>query len=169
MAEGNALSLPQIGEAYEPGKLYVLHGRLGYGDTGNTAGGASDGCDMWTDTQETINFINVNSSDLVIHKIQYFFPTAFTASVTISAGPSTGNTEFGATTAFAATEVRATSFFNSTSAATTTVVDAYKFGSTTTIDVVVGGANPAVGIMDLYLLYSYQPQGIASSLASSNT
>jgi hypothetical protein len=169
MSNGTALNIPQIGEAYEPGKLYVLRAKAGYGDTGNTAGGASDGLDMWTDTQETINLINVNSSDVVVHRVQFFTPTAFTGSVTLSLGPSTGATEFLAATAFAATEVQATGFFNSSAAATTTVMEGYRFGSTTTIDLVAGGADVAVGIAEIYILYSYGPPEQSDSGGSSNT
>jgi hypothetical protein len=168
MAGGTALSIPQIGEAYEPGKVYVLRAKFGYGDTGNTAGGASDGLDMWSDTQETVNLINVNSSNVVIHKIEWYKPTAFTASVTMTLGPSTNNDEFGTTTNLAATEATS-AMLGDTSIATTTIAQSYQFGSTTTIDLVCSGADIAAGILELYLLYSFAPPEQSDSGGSSNT
>lgn len=47
---GKALQLPREGEWNSNG-LQVMRVRFGYGDTARTAGGASDGCHVWSDTQ----------------------------------------------------------------------------------------------------------------------
>jgi len=48
---GKPIALPRPGDPNVPGALYVARCRFGYGDTARTAGGASDGCHVWADTQ----------------------------------------------------------------------------------------------------------------------
>lgn len=48
---GKPIDLPQPGDPAVPGALYIARCRFGYGTTDRTAGGASDGCHVWADTQ----------------------------------------------------------------------------------------------------------------------
>ena len=106
---GKPIDLPRPGDPAVPSALYVARCRFGYGDTARTAGGASDGCHVWADTQagdvgDTLGFpvfrIAAVSSDLMapasdltggfqyggvmIWGIHTVVKTAFTASVDLA-------------------------------------------------------------------------------------
>jgi len=48
---GKPIDIPAPGDPAVPGALYVTRCRFGYGTTDRSAGGASDGCHVWADTQ----------------------------------------------------------------------------------------------------------------------
>jgi hypothetical protein len=161
MAGGSAVSIPQLGEHFSNG-IYVARCIVGYGDTAGSAGGASDGLDLWTDTQETIALFDINATDIVVHQVTRDVETAFTASVTVSVGDGANASGFIASADFAATLASSGLVLNDTSAL------AYGYGkwykSTDTIDAVVGGADVATGVAHIFLVYSH-----AGSLPQNDT
>lgn len=184
---GKPIALPRPGDPNVPGALYVARCRFGYGDTARTAGGASDGCHVWADTQAGDNTsdgiplfrIAAVSSDLLatasdnpwgkqyggvmVWGVTSIVKTAFTAAVDLQvydtdAADTTQawlhETQIGATAAgkgLAATSDMDTGFgiiagmgprvFN-----TTDIVDIYVEST---------GADIAAGIVDFYIMYSY--------------
>jgi len=155
---GTAVAIPQIGEEYIPHGLYVAICRLGFGDTTETATyGSSGGLNRWTDTQETVPLFDINSTAIMVHSVTWDVETAFTASVTVTLGD--GYVPAGYVTAaqLAATIISTGSAFDDTSAAPEYALGR-RYGTTDAIDAVVAGANPAVGKLNVYCVYSYGPE-----------
>jgi hypothetical protein len=154
MAGGTAVSIPQVGEEFLGHGLYVARARLGYGDPAATSN--SDGLDIWTDTQETAEIFAFNSSDVFVHALSWDVETAFTASVTITLGDTADVDGYAS-----AADIAATVISSGAPAADTTSVFLHggrRYGDTAVgIDAVVGGADPAVGVLNVYCLYSYAP------------
>lgn len=57
---GTPISIPEEGKFAGPGVMYVARCRIGYGDSGRTAGGASDGCHVWADTAGQVDLFRIN-------------------------------------------------------------------------------------------------------------
>ena len=152
MAGGSAVSIPQIGEQFNNG-LYVARCIVGYGDTGNSAGGASDGFDRWTDTQETIALFDINATDIVVHHVYRDVVTAFDASVTVSVGDGANASGFIASADFAATLASSGLVMNDTEAYAYGMGKWYK--TTDTIDAVFGGADVSTGVAHVFVVYSH--------------
>ena len=57
---GTPIAIPEIGKFATPGVMYTARCRFGYGDTARTAGGASDGCHVWTDTALEVTLFQLN-------------------------------------------------------------------------------------------------------------
>lgn len=155
MAGGTAVAIPQLGEEFGSG-VYVARCRVGYGDTVGTGGGASDGLDLWSDTQETIGLFDINSTAVFIHHLSFDVETAFTASVTCTLGDGQDADGFAAAADVAATVISTGVAFEDTSAGNT-YNRGRRYPATDAIDAVFGGADIAVGIMNVYVLYSYAP------------
>jgi hypothetical protein len=156
MAGGAPISIPRIGEEFLPHGLYVARARFGYGDTANSLGGASDGLDVWSDTQETAAIFDINSSEVFVHQITWDVETAFTASVTLTLGDGQSAAGFAAAAQIGATVISTGAPFDDTTAASAYALGR-RYGSTDSIDIVAGGADIAVGRINVYCIYSYAP------------
>jgi hypothetical protein len=166
---GSAISIPQIGEEFLPHGLYVARARFGYGDTGGTSGGASDGLDVWSDTQETVALFEVNSTEVFVHQVTWDVETAFTASVTLTLGDGYVAAGYATAAQIAATVISTGAAFDDTSAAPE-YANGRRMGTTDSIDIVAGGADIAVGKINVYVVYSYAPGfAQADTGGSSNT
>lgn len=155
---GTPVAIPQIGEEYIPHGLYVARCRLGFGDTTETStSGSSNGYDRWTDTQETVPLFDINSTGVFVHNISWDVETAFTASVTFTLGDGQHADGYAAAADVSATVISTGCAYEDTSAG-----NAYNRGrrypATDAIDIVVGGADPAVGCINVYCIYSYAPE-----------
>lgn len=164
---GTPVAIPQIGEEFIPHGLYVARCKLGFGDTTETGSGSSGGLDRWTDTQETVPLFDINSTGVFIHQLSFDVETGFTGSVTITLGDGQDPDGYVQTGLVAATVV-------STGIAWHTTPQPYtrgrRYPTTDSIDAVVGGANPAVGVLNVYCLYSYAPEyAEADTGGSANT
>lgn len=164
---GTAVAIPQIGEEFIPHGLYVARCKLGFGDTTETGPGSSGGLDRWTDTQETVPLFDINSTGVFIHHLSWDVETAFTASVTISLGDGQDVDGYAATALVGATVISTGEAWHTTPA---TYTRGRRYPATDSIDAVVAAANPAVGVLNVYCLYSYAPEyAEADTGGSSNT
>jgi len=147
---GTPIPIPQIGEANLPHGVYVARCRFGAGTS------ASDGLDVYTDTQGTFALFNINSSGILVHKVDAAILEAFNAGVTLTVGDGADADGF-----LRSTEIAATVVSSGLVRAADTDVSWFTsrlYISTDSIDVVVGGADPTAGIMEAYVMYSYAPQ-----------
>jgi hypothetical protein len=150
---GTAVAIPQIGEEYIPHGLYVAICRLGYGaDTT-----PQDGLNRWTDTQEVIPLFDINSTGVMVHSVTWDVETAFTASVTITLGDTEVAAGFVAAAQLAATIISTGAAFDDTSASAAYAVGR-RYLTTDAIDATVAAANPVVGLLNVYCVYSYAPE-----------
>ena len=95
---GRALELPPIGQEMVPGALYVARGRVGYGASDRSAGGASDGCHKWLDSAGVVSLFTIpaSSSDftsdglcykgLIVHDVFSVVKVAFAGATAITIG-----------------------------------------------------------------------------------
>ena len=160
---GTAVPIPGIGEHFTDG-LYVARCIVGFAAT--TASG-SEGYDRWTDTQEVVPLFDINATDIVVHQVYREVEVAFTASVTGTIGDGANAAGFVASALLAATVI-------SSGQLADTVGAVYGGGkwykSTDSIDLTVGGADPAVGKMSVYCVYSHGAGlPVPDSGGSSNT
>jgi hypothetical protein len=100
---GKNLTLPPVGDQGPPNVVKVARCRVGYGDSGRTAGGASDGCHKWLDTagDVVLFLIPAVSSDrttdglsyggLMIHDVWSVVKVAFTGATACSLGDCAGD------------------------------------------------------------------------------
>jgi len=157
MAGGTPVSIPQPGEHFLANGLYVARARFGYGDTANSLGGASDGLDVWSDTQETAAIFNINSTDVFVHHVAWDVETAFTASVTLTLGDGQSAAGYADAALLGATVISTGAQWTSDTA----IVQAYnrvrRYPATDSIDIVAGGADIAAGKINVYVVYSYAP------------
>jgi hypothetical protein len=176
---GKPLMLPHPGDPAVPGAIYIRRVRFGYGTTDRTAGGASDGCNVWADTQSAFGTdafplirIAAVSSDLlamasdnplggvyggiIVHAVDAFVKTAFTASVDLSVfdtgvnGGADSDAAWGAEADIGATTANSR-FLASTGPGT------MLYNTTDQCDIMVesSGADIAAGILDVFVSYSY--------------
>lgn len=165
---GTAVAIPQPGEGFNDRGLYVARCRFGFGDTAGS-GGASDNLDRWTDTQETVPLFDINSTNVLVHHVYRDVETAFTASVTLNVGDGANTSGFVDATTFAATVISSGQLSEDTNANQEYLMGKH-YKTTDSIDIVVGGANPAVGLASIYVVYSYGPaQALPDSGGSANT
>jgi len=176
MAGGTPIPIPQLGEAFQGAGLYVARARFGYGDTANSLGGASDGLDVWSDTQETAALFNINSSNVFVHHVSFDVETAFTASVTLTLGDGQDAdgyapaSDIGATVISTGVAWSPGGVISGSDKTGGTYDRGRRYGSTDTIDIVAGGADIAAGKINVYVVYSYAPGfAQASTGGSSNT
>ena len=168
MAGGVAVAIPQLGEEFGSG-VYVARCRVGYGSTLQIDAGSSNGLDRWSDTQETIPLFDINSTAVFIHHLSFDVETAFTASVTCTLGDAQDADGFAAAADVAATLISTGVAFEDTSAGNT-YNRGRRYPATDAIDAVFGGADIAVGVMNVYVLYSYAPGfAMADTGGSTNT
>lgn len=174
---GKPLDLPHPGDPAVPGALYVRRVRFGYGTTDRSAGGASDGCHVWADTQTAyatsggIPLVKIAavSSDLmatasdnaqgflyggvIIWEVAAFVKTAFTALVDLGITDSNAadsNDQWAGETCIGSTTVN-TEWVASTvypHAIFNTSDDHYLYLESS-------GADIAAGILDVFVVYSY--------------
>jgi len=149
---GTPVPIPQLGEANLPHGVYVARCRFGYGNS------ASDGLDVYTDTQGTFALFNINSSGVLVHKVDAAILTAFNAGVTLTVGDGADADGFLRSTEIAATVVSSGLVRSPGTDAPISWFTSRLYISTDSIDVVVGGADPTAGIMEVYVMYSYAPQ-----------
>jgi len=155
---GTAVAIPQIGEEYIPHGLYVAICRLGYGSTAETATyGSSGGLNRWTDTQEVIPLFDINSTGIMVHSVSWDVETAFTASVTITLGDTEVAGGYAAAVQLAATIISTGCAFSDSSCGKEYAVGK-RYLTTDAIDATVAGANPVVGLLNAYCVYSYAPE-----------
>ncbi len=165
--DGTAVAIPQIGEEYIPHGLYMARCKLGYGSTVETGPGSSGGLDRWTDTVETIALFDINSTGVFVHNVSWDVETAFTGSVTITLGDGQDAAGYAAAGLVAATVISTGIAYHTTPAVYTR---GRRYPTTDSIDAVVAAANPAVGVLNVYCLYSYSPeQANADTGGSSST
>ena len=151
---GTAVPIPGIGEHFTDG-LYVARCIVGFAAT--TASG-SEGYDRWTDTQEVVPLFDINATDIVVHQVYREVEVAFTASVTGTIGDGANAAGFVASALLAATVISSGQLADTVGA----VYDS--------IDLTVGGADPAVGKMSVYVIYSHGAGlPVPDSGGSSNT
>ena len=165
MAElgGTAVPIPAIGEHFSDG-LYVARCIIGYAAT--TASG-SEGYDRWSSTQEVVPLFDINATDIVIHQVYADIEIAFTASVDLSIGDGANAAGYAAVAQLAATVI-------SSGMIADTVGNVYGGGkwykSTDAIDCTIASADPAVGKMSVYAVYSHGASlPVPDSGGSSNT
>lgn len=165
--DGTAVAIPQIGEEYIPHGLYVARCKLGYGSTVEAGPGSSGGLDRWTDTQETLPMFDINSTGVLVHHIAWDVETAFTGSVTIGIGDGQATSGYAAAGLVGATVISTGIAYHTTPAAYTR---GRRYPTTDSIDALIGGADVAVGVLNVYCLYSYSPeQANADTGGTSNT
>lgn len=173
---GKPLSLPHPGDPAVPGAIYIRRVRFGYGTTDRTAGGASDGCHVWCDTQTTadsdgIPLIRIAAVDsdilatasdnaygrlyggIILHGIEAYVKTAFTASVDLGifdTSAADSDDAWAAEDAIGATTVNV-QFVQ------TTDYGSFLFNTTDQVDLVLesSGADVAAGVLDVFVKYSY--------------
>ncbi len=150
---GTAVAIPQIGEEYIPHGLYVAICRLGYG--ASTA--LVDGLNRWSDTQEVVPLFDINSTGVMVHSVSWDVETAFTASVDISLGDTEVAAGYVTVAQLAATIISTGSAFDDTSAAPEYAVGR-RYLTTDAIDATIASANPLVGLLNVYCVYSYAPE-----------
>lgn len=160
---GTAVPIPAIGEHFSEG-LYVARCILGFAAT--TASG-SEGYDRWTDTAEVVPIFDINATDIVVHQVYADVEVAWTASVDLSIGDGANAAGFAAVAQLAATVI-------SSGMIADTVGNVYGGGkwykSTDSIDVTVASADPLVGKMSVYAVYSHGAGlPVPDSGGSSNT
>lgn len=153
---GTAVAIPQIGEEFIPHGVYIARCRLGYGDTTETGPGSSGGLDRWTDTHdEILPLFDINSTGVFVHMLTYDVETAFTTVVDICLGDGNDTDGFAGAAAIAATVV-------STGVAIEASPSAYsrgkRYATTDSIDAYVVKADPTVGVINVYCVYSYAPE-----------
>jgi len=151
---GTAVAIPQIGEEYIPHGLYVARCRVGFGESTADSVCDSNGLNRWTNTQETIPLFDINATDILVHSVHRDVTTAFTAAVTITIGDGANAAGFVAAALLAATVISSGQLADTVGAE---YVGGKWYKTTDAIDAVVGGADPAVGQMDVYCVYSYAP------------
>jgi hypothetical protein len=162
---GTAVAIPQAGEHFSNG-LYVARCILGFAAT--TASG-SEGYDRWTDTQETVPLFDINATDIIVHSLYRDVETAFTASVTITLGDGANAGGFMDAVTLAATVISSGQLSEDTNANQEYLMGKW-YKTTDAIDAVVGGADPAVGKMSVYVVYSHAGSlPVPDSGGSSNT
>lgn len=174
---GKPIDLPQPGDPAVPGALYIARCRFGYGTTDRTAGGASDGCHVWADTQTAyaasggipLFKIAGTSSDLmaaasdardrgfyggiIIYSVSAYVKQAFTAAVDLGIHDSNAadsDDMWAAEADIGATAVN-TEFVPSSvygQAIFNDSDDSYLYLESS-------GADIAAGILDVFVVYSY--------------
>ncbi len=153
---GTAVAIPQIGEEIIPHGVYVARCKLGFGDTTETGVGSSGGLDRWTDTHdEIIPLFDINSTGVFVHQIAYDVETAFTATVDICIGDGQDTDGFADEGSIAATVISTGVAFDATPMAYSR---GRRYPTTDAIDAFVVKADPAVGILNVYCVYSYAPE-----------
>jgi len=164
---GTAVAIPQIGEEFIPHGLYVARCKFGFGDTTETGPGSSGGLDRWSDTQETIPLFDINSTGVFVHQISWDVETAFTASVDLTLGDGQDPNGYADVALIAATVISTGHAYHTTPAPYTR---GRRYPTTDSIDIVTVTANPAVGVINVYCLYSYAPEyAEADTGGASNT
>ena len=153
---GTAVAIPQIGEEYIPHGLYVARCRVGFGESTADSVCDSNGLNRWTNTQETIPLFDINATDILVHQVYRDVTVAFTGSVTITLGDGANAGGFLDAVSLAATVISSGQVIEDT-AANGEYLGGKWYKTTDAIDAVVGGADPAVGAMDVYVTYSYAP------------
>lgn len=164
---GTAVAIPQIGEEFIPHGVYVARCKLGFGDTTETGVGSSGGLDRWTDTQEIVPLFDINSTGVFVHMLTYDVEALFTASVDICIGDGQDTDGFADAAGTAATVVSTGSAYLATPMAYSR---GRRYPTTDSIDAFVVKADPAVGIINVYCVYSYAPEyAEADTGGSANT
>ena len=159
---GTAVAIPQIGGEYIPHGLYVAICRLGYGaDTT-----LQDGLNRWTDTQEVIPLFDINSTGIFVHSVGWDVETAFTASVTITLGDTEVAGGYAAAVQLDATNISTGAACNDSSMGKEYAIGR-RYLTTDAIDATVAGANPVVGKMSVYCVYSYAPEYLSPDTGGS--
>jgi len=155
---GTAVAIPQIGEEYIPHGLYVAICRFGFGNTDETATyGSSGGLNRWTDTKETVPLFDINSTGIFVHRVTWDVETAFTALTGISIGDGSETAGFVAVGQLAATIISTGAAWDDTTAAAP-YARGRRYYTTDSIDAVVSTADPLVGVVNVYCVYSYAPE-----------
>lgn len=165
MAElgGTAVPIPAPGEHFTDA-LYVARCIVGFAAT--TASG-SEGYDRWTSTQEVVPLFDINATDIIVHKVYRDVEIAFTASVTGTIGDGANAAGYIAAALLVATEISSGQLADTVGAEYT---GGKWYKSTDSIDLTVAGADPAVGKMSVYVVYSHAAGlPVPDSGGSSNT
>jgi len=160
---GTAVPIPAPGEHFNDG-VYIRRCILGFA---TTAASGSEGYDRWTDTAEVVPVFDINATDIVVHQVYADVEVAFTASVDLSIGDGANAAGYAAVAQLAATVI-------SSGMIADTVGNVYGGGkwykSTDSIDVTVASADPLVGKISIYCVYSHGASlPVPDSGGSSNT
>lgn len=162
---GTAVPIPAVGEHFHDG-LYVARCIIGFAAT--TASG-SEGYDRWTDTQETVPLFDINATDIIIHSLYRDVETAFTASLTGTLGDGANAGGFMDAVTLAATVISSGQISEDTNANQEYLMGKW-YKSTDSIDMVIAGADPLVGKMSVYVVYSHGASlAVPDSGGSTNT